>query len=343
MPARPTFKLLRNALVGIVFAASVASSLRCGSEGPAGEMGSGGSGSVGGPSDAAAGGGGAQDVASVPPGTRCDRCPSYAGPMPLAVLPAALDELSGLAASRRHPGVLYAHNDSANTTVFFALDEGGRLVAEVRLAGADSEDLEAIAIGPCPAAASCIYLGDIGDNDRERVEYAVYVVPEPESLSASPVEVSATRFPFVYPDGPHNAETLVVEARSGRIFVVTKGGEAVAYELPTPLVSGGPATLRRIGALPLPSAEPVTDGSFHPCGERLLVRTMDALYELVRPSGGGLEVVFSASPIPLPLPVEVKGEAVTYAHDGARYFSSGEAVGGEAPPALSMVACAGTP
>ena len=154
------------------------------------------------------------------------------------------------------------------------------------------------------------------------------------------LDVPFQRFTFAYPDGAHNAETLLVEPGTGRVFVITKGDSAVAYELVTPFPQAGRVTAIGLGALALPSSDPVTDGSFHPCGDRVLVRTEKALYELTRPGGAALEAVFSAAPATLPLPVEAKGEAVSFALDGSRYFSSGEAVSGASPPALSVVACA---
>jgi hypothetical protein len=350
MSVTPTSSLhparLRTAFAAIALLASPGCVGEVGASAPHAGI-AGGGGSPASQADASTAG----DQAAVPPGTSCAPCAGYVAPVALAPLPPVLNELSGLAASRRHPGVLYAHNDSANSTVLFALDDAARLLAEVRLVGADSNDFEAIAVGPCPPSTptdgapvpeSCIYLGDIGDNDRLRGEYSVYVIPEPDALGSVPaLDVSFQRFTFAYPDGAQNAETLLVEPRMGRVFVITKGASAVAYELLTPFPAAGRVTVTGLGALALPSADPVTDGSFHPCGDRVLVRTEKALYELTRPGDAALEAVFSAAPAALPLPVEAKGEAVSYARDGARYFSSGEAVSGASPPALSMVACAG--
>ena len=87
-----------------------------------------------------------------------------------------LVELSGLAASRVHPGVLYAHNDSGDSARFFAMTLTGAPLGRFSLAGAVAHDIEDIAVGPCPQG-SCVYLGDIGDNLTMRSDDTVYRIP----------------------------------------------------------------------------------------------------------------------------------------------------------------------
>ena len=68
----------------------------------------------------------------------------------LAVLPDALRESSGLAVSRRQPGVLWSHNDSGDGPNLYAIDLSGRLLATIPVANAAARDWEDIASGPCP-------------------------------------------------------------------------------------------------------------------------------------------------------------------------------------------------
>ena len=117
-----------------------------------------------------------------------------------------LTEASGIAMSRRVPGRLWAHNDSGEP-VLFALDERGSVTGRIRLTGATVEDWEAIAVGPC-GAGSCLYLADIGDNDAERKRVTIYRLPEPAGATGS-VPVTDV-FHATYPDGPHDAEALLI-------------------------------------------------------------------------------------------------------------------------------------
>lgn len=291
-------------------------------------------------SDDAADGTSISDSAAPEAGLGCAICATYGAVTHLGTIPAKLVELSGLAASRRHPGILYAHNDSGDSARFFAMSDQAKITAEMDLPGATASDWEDIAVGPCPAG-SCVYLGDIGDNAMTRAQYTIYRVAEPDVLatdgSASPVTFE--RFPFVYPDGKHNAETLLVHP-TGRVFVVIKitGGTAGVYEMPLPLTAGVEATLVRVSAVSVGApSELITGGSFHPCGARLLLRTYNHLYELTDGSDAGVLGVLQAPPLMVPVAEEIQGEAVTYSLDGRSYFTSSETVGTAAQ--LSRVGC----
>jgi len=284
---------------------------------------------------------GASPSESSEAGTSCRWCSAYGAATHLGPIPAKLPELSGLAASRAHPGILYAHNDSGDTARFFAINDKAQITGEMDLTGATAVDWEDIAVGPCPPG-SCVYLGDIGDNGLTRTEYAMYRVVEPDVLATdgSASSVMYERFPFVYSDGKHNAETLLVHP-SGRVFVVikVKGVPAGVYEFPSPLTPGVQATLQLVSTvMPATPGELFTGGSFHPCGDRLLLRTYESLYELIDASDGGPLGVFQSPLAMVPVAPEVQGEAVTYSLDGDSYFTSSETVGAFAAQ-LTRVGC----
>jgi hypothetical protein len=263
----------------------------------------------------------------------CGVCAQYGEPAPVGrITKKSLVELSGLAASRRSPGVLYGHNDSGDAARFFALREGGAVLGQFLLAGVAAIDWEDIALGPC-AAGTCVFLGDIGDNKRERVSYAIYAVAEPalagvDPAAKTPVAFEARR--FTYPDGPHNAEALLVHPITGQIHVITKekSGLSVVFRLPAPSGSA-PVLAERVGDLVVPAGgnREITAGSVHPCASRILVRTYDRAFELEAPAGAPFEAVFSAPLRAVPVPSrqdEPQGEAITYAPDGRGYLTSTE-------------------
>jgi hypothetical protein len=273
----------------------------------------------------------------------CSACSAYGDVMQLGAIPSRVGELSGLAASRLHPGILYAHNDSGDSARVFALSDAASLQAELDLVNAVATDWEDIDVAPC-AAGSCIYVGDIGDNDLKRTQYAVYRVTEPDALptDGSSLPVPYERFPFVYPDGVHNSETLLVHPATGRIFVVTKVAnvQGTVYELPLPLQPGQVATMVKVTNAPLPAlAGLITGGSFHPCANRLLLRTYFALYELSDLLDSRPEAVFAAAPMAVPVAMEAQGEAVTYAANGRGYFTASETPAGSPSSQLSFVSC----
>ena len=135
----------------------------------------------------------------------------------------ALLEVSGMAASGQNPGILWMHNDGGSRHVY-AVKTTGKVVSQV-LPDVRAEDLEDIAIGPGPdPGVDYIYLGDIGDNDLKRREIRVIRLAEP-SLQSGPGQPGASSgqaLRLAYPDGPHDAEALMVDPRTGDLVIATK-------------------------------------------------------------------------------------------------------------------------
>ena len=195
---------------------------------------------------------------------------------PLVQVP-GLSEASGLAVSRRVPNRLWTHNDSG-APVVVAVDARGSVQGRVRLTGAAVEDWEALAVGAC-GTGSCLYVGDIGDNNARRKRITVYRLPEPDAASGS-VAVTDV-FHAVYPDGPHDAEALLV-GPDGRLHVVTKGetGPVAIYRFPAEMKSGATARLERLGSAGSGKAAAdsrITDGAVSADGQWAVLRTKSAL------------------------------------------------------------------
>lgn len=303
-------------------------------------------------SDAAAastdGGPGALDPADArrdPPATgegaaSCDNaCAAYTTGPSSTVVDSKLVELSGLAASRESAGVLYAHNDSGGDPTVFAIGPAGQKLGRFELANATAIDWEDMAVGPC-GGETCVYVGDIGDNDAERSDYAIYRAPEPVvsvDMPAGTKEITAQRFGFSYPDGSHNAESLLVHPASGNVYVITKveTGASAVYALTAPLSDGMMATKVTDLVVPAGGLREATSAAFHPCGDRFLLRTYDRLFEYVAPAGGAEAAVFGALPQALGVADEPQGEAVTYGLDGRSIITSSEGKS----PTLHVLAC----
>ena len=176
-----------------------------------------------------------------PPSTPVPSCRLVDGVASLPELP----EASGLAAGRRTQGVLWSHNDSGEPIVF-ALTATGAVSGRVRIPGARVEDWEAIAVGPCPQG-TCLYIGDIGDNEAKRRSITIYRTPEP-APGATRTDNAEAMY-ATYPDGPQDAEGLIVVGSD--LFIVTKGetGPVALYRFGSPFRSGATVTLERIAEL----------------------------------------------------------------------------------------------
>jgi len=191
---------------------------------------------------------------------------------------AELNEASGIAVSSRSPGRLWTHNDSGKA-VLTMLDARGSVTGRIQLTGITIDDWEAIAVGTCPGG-SCVYIADIGDNDAKRKQITVYRVAEPVA-GEDAVGVKDV-FHATYPDGPHDAETLLVTPE-GRLFIVTKGdtGPVALYRFPTELRSNASHQLERVGN-PRGKGRPaqnerVTDGAVSPDGRWVVLRSVQSL------------------------------------------------------------------
>lgn len=287
-----------------------------------------------------------------PGGRSCTRCPLPGPVMNRGTAPALLLETSGIVASRAHPGILYAHNDSGDVARVVALDDQGALVARLDITGASNVDWEDIAIGPCPAG-SCIYVGDIGDNALNRSTKTVYRFPEPALVPgqvATTIAITGVEaFPFSYPAGPdlfENAETLLVHPVSGDVYVVTKeapGTPSTVYTFPRPLTAGSTATLTRLARLPFPAGtDPdISGGDIDPCGTSVLLLIGGVrAYVLTPTTGGAFDTAFTAAgPLAqlrtVPVASEANGEAISWNAAGDGFFTLGEG----ANSVLHHVAC----
>jgi len=261
----------------------------------------------------AGGGGAAQPVGGT----------GYGPPALLGRLAPSVDESSGLAASRRNPGLVWTHNDSGDDPLVYCADRQARSCGTWLVTGAAARDWEDMAVGPGPEAGrSYLYLGDIGDNLGDQGRVAVYRVPEPAAPAAPDgraVTERAERIPLRYADGPHDAEALLVHPVSGDLYVVTKEpSSAGVYRMGT----GG--VLERIATLAVGSA-PVTGADIAPDGRRVALCTYSSGFELELPPGAaGFDDVWRQPLRPVDLGPRAQGEAVAYRLDGNALLSTSE-------------------
>jgi len=224
-------------------------------------------------------------------------------------------ESSGLALSRRHPGVVWTHNDSGDQARLFAVGSDGRTRAVLTLAGVEARDWEAVAAGRDGRGRPALFAGDIGDNNGVWPEVAVYRVTEPAVLRDA--TVPAVRYRLRYADGPHDAEALLIDPRSNRLYVATKaqvGGGL--YQAPSHLDPHGINVLHRITRVP----PVVTDGAFLPSGRGFVLRDYQQAHVYTGPGRrvGSFD-----------LPLQFQGESLTVSSDGRSLLVGSEGPGSE--------------
>lgn len=268
-----------------------------------------------------------------PPAEGLSGCRLYAEPRAVGRVPLVLAEMSGLAASARHPGVFWTHNDSGNPFQLFAVEASGKVLATFSLTGGEplaDLDLEDVAVGPCAPGdeRSCVYLADTGDNFERRTQVRLFRLPEPETLADAslPVETLA----FKYPDRPHDAEALVVEPRTARPVVITKErdslGEVFALE---GLAPGAVGRATHLGTLHAPENMDLrtTAAALHTSGERLMLRTYTRVWEVRRAGAQRLEELLQGEVVEVPGPSQAQAEALTYLPGERSYVLGSEFAG----------------
>ena len=223
----------------------------------------------------------------------------------------SLDEISGMTASIRHPGVLWVHEDSGSGPVLHAIDASTcAMLATLTVRGSQARDYEAVATGTGPRGESVIWLGDIGDNRDAWPTVELLRIREPRALRDRTVR--AERFTFTYDDRPHDAEALLTHG--SRVWVVTKQLAAGGlYALPDPL---DPAAVN-IATRVREETGLVTDGNVAPDGSQYVLRDyFDARLFTGLPPGEPGAVV--------DLPPQAQGEAIAFTADGSALLVASE-------------------
>jgi len=219
---------------------------------------------------------------------------------------ARLIEISGITWSRRHPGVYWVHNDSGNGPYIYAIDGTTcRTLARVRIGNIGARDIEAIATGTDPDGRSVLWVGDIGDNRDSWPSVRLHAVVEPETLIDQ--ELSAVTYLFTYADIPHDAESILAEPNSARVWVVTKQLAAGGIWRVVLCRTATTTATRIVGVGGL-----VTDAAFSPDGTKFVIRDYLRAYMYQAPVSADTMV----RPTRVELPIEPQGEAITFTPDG---------------------------
>jgi len=192
---------------------------------------------------------------------------------------ARITESSGLAVDSAG-NIYWTVNDSGDRGVAYGLGLDGKVQGTLNFRS-QPVDVEAVAVHD-----NRLYVGDIGDNTGSRSFVRVFYFNNPR---ANGLTVSYHAYDFRYPDGPHNAETLLVN-ESGRLFTVTKGQDGAIYAGPKKPDRQGINKLKKVGSAP----SDVTDGTFLPGGDKIALLT----YTTVTVLDASTYEVLASSPIP---------------------------------------------
>ncbi len=157
-----------------------------------------------------------------------------------------------MAFSPTRQDLLWLVNDSGGTPDIHLAGRDGSSLGKLTLKEApniDWEDIASFVLDGKPY----LLVADTGDNAARRDSCVLHIVPEPP-LPAGGMPLVATgkpawSLPFRYEDGPRDCEAVAVDAKAGKILLISKRTQPpLVYELPLrPPAKRGTLTARRIG------------------------------------------------------------------------------------------------
>jgi hypothetical protein len=250
-------------------------------------------------------------------------------------LPPDLDEVSGLAASRQHAGVLWAVVDSLEPAAVVALRTDGTALGTVTFTGTPvvNLDWEDLALAPGPDGVDWLYVADVGDNVKVRRSVEIYRFPEPTPEDGT---VEAERVSATYEDGATDAEALTVTA--GGTWIVGKVLDAPA---PVYLLDEATGVFRPTGTTVDVGGDLVTAVDVSPDGSVLALRTYDEVRLYPLGADGDVAAALTVGDPCLTSPLdEPQGETVAVLPDGEGLATVSEA-GGEATSVVNLTTAAG--
>ncbi|WP_320042190.1 hypothetical protein [uncultured Desulfobacter sp.] len=256
-----------------------------------------------------------------------------------------LSEISGLAVSRKTPGLLWTINDSGNPPKIYGLSTKGVLLKTYKIKGAINWDWEDIS-GFRYKGKDFLVIADVGDNWSNRPFNTLYFVKEPAPDSQSGVLPLQWQMNFRYENRPQDCEAVAVDAANQKIYLLSKRTtEPVLYELPLDIpckrsmyTARAVAKIRNIPR-PTPEDQRKAYGKFRSLptamdisadGNTLYILTYKNAYVYSRTPDQAWDMVFSTSPLQISLPAPsktlVQREALGLDHTSGKIFITSEKV-----------------
>lgn len=242
----------------------------------------------------------------------------------------AIAESSGLDRGLANDGIFWTHNDSGSGPQLYAFDDAGLRRATVNVAGAGSvdwEDMSSFGVGK----KRFLLVADVGDNDKARRDYALYVVAEPslgDRVHTEPLQLPpALTIRFCYPDGPENCEAVAVDPERKVILLATreeKANRSRVYSLPLPQRSPKkPLVAEPVAELPL---RKVTAMDVSEDGLHAVVLTYGKAHTYRRAPEETWAQAFARDAQRVTIPRRRQGESVCYGADDRSLYLTSEKV-----------------
>ena len=247
-------------------------------------------------------------------------------PVSVNINPGIIDEASGLAMSANMDGYLWTHQDSGQPNSVYLLSKDGEFIREYNVPGAVNQDWEDIAQGKGPVdGLSYLYIADIGNNNSPVTPTnTIYRIPEIASIEDQFNGAQLEKITFSYPEGPVDAESILVDPLTKDIFILSKEMiRSVVYKLPYPQSTTETIMAEKVGVnagiFMATGADISNDGS------EVLIRNYATVYHLQKSKGESLEQMLTRATLKtLKVAFEPQGEAICFDRSANGFYTLSE-------------------
>jgi len=256
----------------------------------------------------------------------------YGVPRELATLAdRTIDESSGLAVSRRNPGLFWTHNDSGGDARVYLLDSKGRDLGSCVLTDVLAYDWEDMASFTWEGK-HYLLLGDVGNNGLAAPVQILHLIEEPpvdpeKGPTVEHVPVVQTIY-YSYEDDHCNCEAVAVDPSDRTILLATKEFDlkCYVYALPWPkdIPREPPEKALVARLIATPKIPVVTGMDVSPDGRRAVLVTYGNAYEFLRKENEDWAAAFSRDPREIRTPLRIQGESICYGADGKTLYLTSE-------------------
>ena len=245
-----------------------------------------------------------------------------------------IKEASGLVESIENPSGLWTHNDGGDGPfLYFISNLDAKILKKISLVGIKNEDWEDLAIGPSilEDTSTYIYLGDIGDNKKNKTIKKIHFFREPKikDFDNELIEINDIKTISFYSEKKiENFETLMIDPNSKELFLIAKNKKKKQniYKIDTENIEIDEIQkAKKYLTLNLNNLKgEVTGGEISRNGQKCLIKTYKNVFLWERKKDEKWKNIWSQAPKILKYIPESQGEAICWSNDENAYFTLSE-------------------
>ncbi len=246
-------------------------------------------------------------------------------PHQINIQPGVIDEASGIVPGANMNGTMWTLQDSGQPASLYLISADGTSIKEYNVPGSVNRDWEDIAIGPGPRdGVNYVLIGDIGNNNAPVAEVStIYRIPEISNVNGAFDGSQLEKIAFRYPDGPRDAETLLLDPITRDIFILSKEKNTGIYRLPYPQSTVETMVAEKVGIVP--GLSTATGGDIALDGKEIIIRTYVGVYYWTRKDGDSVGQTLLRSAVSNPMVMlEPQGEAICFDRNAAGFYTLSE-------------------